>query len=113
MSLRIYARLSRFVIIFSDTFDKYLSLQICKRAPLTQANSITSVSQPSPKCQTWASYYGVSDVAALARDTHKFECRAMSTGWSDPIRRRKPVIANARLLSRGSAGEAGDFLPRR
>ena len=54
MSLRIYARLSRSAIILSDTFDKYLSLQICKCAPLTQATSITSVSQPSPKCQTWA-----------------------------------------------------------
>ena len=55
MSLRSYARLSRFAIILSDKFDKYLSLQICKCAPLTQATSITSVSQPSPKCQTWAS----------------------------------------------------------
>jgi hypothetical protein len=58
MSLRIYARLSRFAIILSDKFDKYLSLQICKCAPLTQATSITSVSQPSPKCQTWASASG-------------------------------------------------------
>ena len=81
MSLQLYARLSQFAIILSDTFDKYLSLQICKCAPLTQATSITSVSQPSPKCQTWARRSRTAKASRISRHAVKSRCAHERDGW--------------------------------
>jgi dipeptidyl aminopeptidase/acylaminoacyl peptidase len=50
-----------------------------------------------------ASYYGVSDLEALARDTHKFEARYLDSlvgpypAAADEYRRRSPVHATDRL----------------
>lgn len=49
-----------------------------------------------------ASYYGISDLEALARDTHKFEKHYLDR-LVGPGRRRRLATANARLFTMQSA----------
>ena len=62
----------------------------------------TMVSRPDV-FKAGASYYGVSDIEVLARDTHKFEARYLDTlvgpypAMQDEYRRRSPIHAADRL----------------
>ena len=63
--------------------------------------------------QGGASYYGVSDAAALARDTHKFESRYLDWLIGPYPQRRRCYRERSPLFPRGAAVEAGDLLPGR